>query len=143
MMRIDDSKKARTRNEDAMMKRFFSNRSYSFEMMDTVTLEGPGAQKLVEIAGGKDAFFDLVSELRVPAFIKRRYNLESDTLQDLLDAMPLFSALHLDLRKITGGMKHDYHIIFIKESMEGKELASFRIPKIHYEFTELLDKNRD
>ena len=97
MMRIDDSKKARTRNEDAMMKRFFSNRSYSFEMMDTVTLEGPGAQKLVEIAGGKDAFFDLVSELRVPAFIKRRYNLESDTLQDLLDAMPLFSALHLDL----------------------------------------------
>lgn len=139
-LRVDDTKKTTKRNEEIMMKRMMRHFISNETLLDTIKLEGPGSQKLIEVFGGRDNFFNIMSEIEVSDFYKIRYNLEEGTLQELFDNVPLYSATHIDVTRIEDGLLCEYHIILIKESKETRsELAGFRVPKVSFNLSELID----
>lgn len=139
-LRVDDTKKTIKKNEEIMLKRLMRHYRSEETLLDTIKLDGPGSEKLIDVFGGRDDFFNVMSEIEVSDFYKIRYNLEEGTLQDLFDNVPLYSAVHIDVTRIENGLLMEYHIVLIKESKETtKELASFRVPKVTFKLSELID----
>jgi len=132
---VDDRKNIIKRNELHVINevRKNSQNNYYVSYSDAFTLVGKGAEQIV-FALSEEGVINMFEEPLKSSFLKERYLKEErgeKKIYDLMDAAPLYSAIHIDVEDDEGV----YHVILIKESMEEKERNSeFRIPELHMTF---------
>ena len=137
-VRINDTSKNYKRNEDIAMKRMMSSRKDAEVTLPyLVTLEGPGAQELIRLAGGKEALAEMLETAEVDRNLEKRYG--AKTLSDLFYEMPTYSTLYITVDTESEYMREQLLIIMVKEAAASyKEPHTFRVPKIKVEVTETL-----
>ena len=123
---VDDREITLKGNERRSNKFDFSGRRGFEKGLDSIIISGPGAYTLLAYLGEEGAN-ELLSRHIKDDFIIKRYGLEKDgTLQDLLDAVQVFSVVTLSITIVESGYKFHFKPRLVKQAEETKDfLAEF------------------
>lgn len=126
---VDDSKRCRAENERKVYSFSQRNMKEKYRNFLCMDLYGEGVERLLRKIG-EEEFEELLDIVPIGQHNVRRYGCCEDNLTELIDNMPLYSAVKIGIGVEDDDFINEYYFLLVKEAQESSlQPHIFRLAK--------------